>query len=200
MAKKLHTTDNRPTDNSYTIPQWVGNILNFWFKECSPSDWYASKPEFDLIVKQRFHNLLLTCAVRPPSSVYEDANSALAIVILFDQFSRNIYRGNGNAFAYDALAHSITDNAINKGLDLQLTNQQRSFLYLPFMHDEKIASQERALALFTALGNEEGIKFAQKHYNIIKKFGRYPHRNQALGRVSTPQELEYLTAAERFGQ
>lgn len=116
----------------------------------------------------------------------------LAEVLVLDQFSRNMYRGQAKAFACDSLALALAQTAVAKGFDLQLTEVQRSFLYMPYMHSESAVIHEQAAKLYTKLGREENLKFEYKHKQIIDTFGRYPHRNLALGRTSTAEELEFL--------
>ena len=117
----------------------------------------------------------------------------MAEIIVLDQFSRNIYRDQAQAFAYDSLALALAQEAISLQLDAQLSPEQRSFLYMPFMHSESKLMHEYALKLFQRLGNEINLSFEKKHKIIIDRFGRYPHRNEILGRTSTAEELEFLT-------
>src|SRR6185437_2741850 len=115
--------------------------------------------------------------------------TALAAVILFDQFPRNIFRGHANAYSTDPLALGIAKAAVDRRLDKQLTKDERKFLYMPFQHSEKLEDQDRAVLLFTELGDDHQLGFAKHHREIIEKFGRFPHRNRILGRASRPDEI-----------
>ena len=121
-----------------------------------------------------------------------DAEGALALAILLDQFPRNIYRGTPRAFAADAKARDAARNALAAGHDQAVAPFMRAFLYLPFEHSEDMADQDRSVALFRALGDEKYLGFAIGHRDVIARFGRFPHRNEILGRRSTPDELAYL--------
>ena len=117
---------------------------------------------------------------------------ALALLILLDQFPRNMFRGAARAFATDPLARAIAAGALLKGFDAQVPPEMRGFFYLPFMHSEDLADQERCVALYQAAGDADGLKWAQEHADIIRRFGRFPHRNAVLGRASTPEEQAFL--------
>lgn len=124
----------------------------------------------------------------------ESIDGALALVIALDQFPRNMFRGTPRAFAADAKAREIADQAISRGFDRVLLPPKRGFLYLPFEHSEKLEDQKRCVALFEAAGDDaDGLLWAVKHLRIIERFGRFPHRNRILGRESTPEEIEFLT-------
>ncbi len=178
---------------------WVDEVLGFWFDELAREDWYASSPELDARIGSRFGGRLEALAAQP-FEVERDARAALAAVIVLDQFSRNVFRGTGRAFAQDAAALSIARDAISLGLDRQLPEQQRCFLYMPFMHSESRDVHAVSLELFKDIMGGESMTWAVQHKEIIDRFGRYPHRNAALGRESTPEELAYLTDASTFGQ
>jgi len=179
---------------------WVDDILSFWFDEAGPEGWFKGTKELDETIRQRFEALHRQLAANPPREAAEDARAALAAVILFDQFPRNIYRGTAQAFSTDDLALQISRDALGRKLDDQLTPEQKQFLYMPFQHSEVSADQEQAVMLFKALGNEEGLNYAIEHRDIIQQFGRFPHRNRALGRESTPEELAFLEKHAGFGQ
>ena len=125
----------------------------------------------------------------PPESFLDDARTALAAVILFDQLPRNMFRGHADQFMTDPLALAIARAAVDRGYDKDMTKDQKAFLYMPFEHSENLADQRRALALFTALGDDWLLGFARKHHDIIERFGRFPHRNAILGRAPRPAEL-----------
>ena len=179
--------------------EWVDDVLGFWFDELEPRDWYASSPELDARIEERF-GARLEHLIAHPFEVARDARAALAAVIVLDQFSRNVFRGTGRAFTQDAAALSIARDAISLGLDRQLTEPQRQFLYMPFMHSESLEVHAISIELFKGILGGENLKWAVEHKEIIEQFGRYPHRNAALGRESTPEELAYLTDASTFGQ
>ena len=128
----------------------------------------------------------------------ETAEGALALLILTDQFARNIYRGSAHAFATDALARNVADRAIARGFDMAFAPDLRQFFYLPFQHHEDPDSQSRAVALTQKLtddgGGDDGLRYARLHQELIARFGRFPHRNDVMGRISTPEEIEYLAS------
>jgi len=179
---------------------WVDDILSFWFDEVGPENWFKSTKELDGTIRRRFGALHGRLAASPPEEMAEDARAALAAIILFDQFPRNIYRGTAQAFSTDDLALQISRDALDKKFDEKLPPEHRQFLYMPFQHSEVSADQEQAVMLFKALGNEEGLRYAIEHRDIIQQFGRFPHRNRALGRASTPEELAFLEKHQGFGQ
>ena len=125
----------------------------------------------------------------PPESFLDDARTALAAVILFDQLPRNMFRGHADQFMTDPLALAIARAAVDRGYNQDMTKDEKAFLYMPFEHSENLADQRRALALFTALGNDWLLGFARKHHDIIERFGRFPHRNAILGRAPRPAEI-----------
>jgi uncharacterized protein (DUF924 family) len=171
---------------------WVGTVLRFWFVELPPEQWFRKDAALDRDIGARFGPLRDRIAASPQSALLADANTALAAVIVLDQFSRNIFRDTPKAFASDAKALAVADNAVTKGYDQSLPNQQRQFFYLPFEHCEDRAVQARSVALFTALGDPEATQWALAHKSIIDRFGRFPHRNAQLGRPSTPEEIAFL--------
>lgn len=169
-------------------------LLDFWF---GPRDewrevWFETHPEFDRALKERFGDL----AHSAPTLIgwMETAEGALARVIALDQLPRNLHRGTPAAFAHDGLARQAADHAIRCGRDRELPPLRRMFLYLPFEHSEELVDQERSVALTESLGPDfaEPLDYARRHRDIIARFGRFPHRNAVLGRVSTPEELAFL--------
>lgn len=179
---------------------WRDEVLDFWFRELTPEDWYSSKEEVDEKIRTRFGVLLPKLAADVPAEVETDPKTALAAIIVFDQFPRNIYRRQPEAFATDNIAVGITRSAIDKEFDAEMTPQERQFLYMPLMHSEVMADQERCVDLFRALGSEEGIKYAVEHRDIVARFGRFPHRNRALGRETTEDEALFLKEHAGYGQ
>ncbi len=168
------------------------DVLNFWFEEISPAQWWAKDPQFDQQITTRFA-ALHTRAVQCELYEWRDtAHGRLAEIIVLDQFSRNMFRDTPQAFAQDPLALALAQEAIAAGAADLLTPVERSFLYLPFMHSESLLIHEVAVQLYTDNGLQNNLDFEFKHKAIIEQFGRYPHRNAILGRVSTPEEQEFL--------
>lgn len=167
-------------------------ILDFWFDEIKPAQWWKKDPAFDQLIARRFGHWLEAARTGALDSWAETARGALALVIVLDQFSRNIYRNQALAFAADEQALVVATAAIDAGLDAQLNQPQKQFLYMPFMHSESLAVHQRAMALFSALDGDDSAAFERRHMEIIERFGRYPHRNAILGRVSTEAELAFL--------
>ncbi|WEX09408.1 DUF924 family protein [Chelativorans sp. AA-79] len=180
--------------------QWIEDILSFWFDEVGQKGWFASSKELDESIRRRFSKLHQQLAANLPAGLTEDPRAALAAIILFDQFPRNIYRGTANAFSTDDLALHIAREAVDGKLDDDMLPEHRQFLYMPFMHSEVSADQEHAVMLFKALGNEEALRYAIDHRDIIDRFGRFPHRNRALGRTSSEEELAFLEGHKGYGQ
>lgn len=179
--------------------QWHADVLTFWFEELTPEQWFSSSQELDDQIKQRFKSLVIMLGENLPEIVLNNPNACLAAIICFDQFTRNIFRGMPEAFQYDLKALQLALLSVEKGWDMKMTDQEKQFSYMPFMHAEDMNMQEKSLKLIGAI-NERALQAAQDHYNIIAEFGRYPHRNEVLGRQSTEAELKYLEDAQRFGQ
>ncbi|EEY92642.1 hypothetical protein HMPREF0026_02188 [Acinetobacter junii SH205] len=169
------------------------DILDFWFDPNHRSLWFAKSDAFDYKIREQFQIIHQQAIQAELWSWRKTPEGRLAEIIVLDQFSRNIYRDQAQAFAYDSLALALAQEAISLQLDAQLSPEQRSFLYMPFMHSESKLMHEYALKLFQRLGNEINLSFEKKHKIIIDRFGRYPHRNEILGRTSTAEELEFLT-------
>jgi uncharacterized protein (DUF924 family) len=168
------------------------SVLQFWFHEIKPAQWWKVDPEFDLLIAERFGEVHRK-AVR--SELFEwrsDPSGRLAEVIVLDQFSRNIYRGDRRAFEADPLALALAQVAVAAEADLALTQEQRSFLYMPYMHSESKRIHEVAERLFQERAPKNNYEFELRHKAIIDRFGRYPHRNEALGRESTAEEIVFL--------
>jgi len=169
-------------------PDWRSAVLKFWFG-LTYDEWWKTNPELDHRIGQQFLKLWAGKRELPVESFVTDPLTALAAVILFDQFPRNMFRGHADQFATDHLALAIATAAVDKGLDEQLETDERAFLYMPFQHSEDLADQKRALLLFTELGDGRYLPFAQKHHDVIERFGRFPHRNAILGRAPRPAEI-----------
>lgn len=189
---------------STALPDEARQVLDFWF---GPSDdprhgqaraeWFRKDPAFDAQIRQRFGALIDRALAGELSGWSDDAPSALAQVIVLDQFTRNSFRETARAFAGDARALAAAQAMVARGQDRQLIGVQRQFVYLPFEHAEDLGQQRRAVELFGQLEQQEpalaGLKeWAVKHHDIIERFGRFPHRNAALGRQSTPEEVAFL--------
>jgi uncharacterized protein (DUF924 family) len=167
-------------------------VLDFWFSELEPSQWWQKDLEFDSMIQSRFGHLHDQARFCELFQWRETARGSLAEIIVLDQFSRNIYRDKPESFSCDPLALALAQVAIANGFDFELSETERSFLYLPFMHSESQLIHAQATKLYEALGNQGNIDFEQKHKVIIDRFGRYPHRNNILGRTSNEEEVEFL--------
>ena len=168
------------------------HILEFWFIEHGPRDWFASNPDFDAKITKQFGDAYPSILAGKHHNWRETAEGRLAEIIVLDQFSRNLFRGTAKAFAADPIALSLAQEAIAVDADQALNQQQRWMLYLPFMHSESLAIHKIAIDLFTKLGLDQVLDYEIRHKDIIERFGRYPHRNAALGRQSTQEELAFL--------
>jgi uncharacterized protein (DUF924 family) len=169
-----------------------GDVLDFWFGELTPEQWYKASDDVDAGIARRFGSLHAAAARCELFNWRASPEGRLAEIIVLDQFSRNIFRGQAAAFAQDALALALAQEAVRAGADALLRAAQRAFLYLPYMHSESAVIHAAALMLFDQPELENNLDFEQQHKAIIDRFGRYPHRNAVLGRVSTPEELAFL--------
>ena len=167
---------------------WRADVLKFWFG-LDPAQWWNGPPELDQRVRQQFLKLWFEKRQWPVDSFLDDPLTALAGVILFDQFPRNMFRGDAEQFATDELALGIAKAAVERKLDEQLQPIERNFLYMPFEHSEKLENQNRAVLLQSETRNEQFIEAAKKHRDVIARFGRFPHRNAILGRAPRADEL-----------
>lgn len=168
------------------------SVLHFWFRELTPEQWFAKDDMLDERIRLRF-GFTHWAAVR--GELYnwrETARGRLAEILVLDQFSRNIHRNTAKAFASDAQALALAQEAVRAGADEELEAQEKSFLYMPFMHSESELIHNLSLELFRQPGLEESLKYELAHKAIIERFGRYPHRNAVLGRVSSLEEEEFL--------
>lgn len=167
-------------------------IVDFWFKEITPEQWWLKDAAFDQMIKQRFKQVHHSAINGELFTWRANARGRLAEIIVLDQFSRNIYRDTARAFAYDSQALVLAQETIALGVDMELPATERSFIYLPYMHSESLLIHDQAIKLYEQLGNASNLAFEIKHREIIKKFGRYPHRNSILKRKSTAEELAFL--------
>ena len=185
------------------LPAQAAAILDFWFgtqsdaiAEHGRTLWFVKDAATDAIIHARFLPSYELAVARQLDAWRGMAKSSLALVILLDQFPRNMFRGQPRAFASDGLAREVASESIERGFDLALAPVQRAFMYLPFEHSETLADQRRSLDLFATLAQHEGlqemVRYAQLHYDVIERFGRFPHRNDILGRRSTAAESAFL--------
>jgi uncharacterized protein (DUF924 family) len=172
------------------------DVLDFWFKETPPAKWFASDPSFDAEIRSRFEAAWRSGCAGGLAHWEDELNGQLALILLFDQFPRNMFRGTARAFAADPLALEAARHAVDQGFDRTLAPVERLFVYLPFEHSERLEDQLSACELMEPLQafpeTADIYRYAQAHRDIVQRFGRFPHRNAALGRASTPEELEFL--------
>ena len=182
---------SRHNSSFMTVDTTPAEIVTFW-REAGSDKWFADDHAFDLAVRSRFFAAYKAAARGGLAAWEESAEGALALVLLFDQFPRNMFRGEARAFATDAMARAVADRALARGFDQATDSMMRPFFYLPFMHSEALADQDRCVGLYEALGDAEQLRYAREHRDVIKTFGRFPHRNRALGRSTTQPEREFL--------
>jgi uncharacterized protein (DUF924 family) len=171
----------------------AADVLAFW-REAGPDRWFAHDAALDAAIQSRFAATHEAAAAGQFSAWEDSPEGALALVIVLDQFPRNMFRGSARAFTTDPAARVAAERAIARGFDRQIALPDRVFFYLPFEHSEALADQKRAVALIGATGDADLLKWAELHADIIRRFGRFPHRNAALGRASTPEEQAFLDA------
>jgi uncharacterized protein (DUF924 family) len=170
-------------------------ILNFWFEEIEPSSWWVKDLQFDEMINSRFTDFHRAANCCELFQWRKSPQGRLAEIIVLDQFSRNMFRDTSQSFACDSLALALAQEAVSVGADVELNQSQRNFLYMPYMHSESLIIHDVAVELFSKNGSENSIDFELKHRDIIQEFGRYPHRNSILGRISTDAEIQFLTQA-----
>jgi len=183
------------------------DVLTFWFSDTDLSRdmerrdvWFRSTAEFDAELISRFRDAHERAGGGAYDHFVDDPASCLALVLMLDQFPRNIFRGSPRAFGTDAKAREVTRIALDRGYDRGMASWRRIFLYLPFEHSENLADQDRACALYENLGQERSLQSALDHREAIRTFGRFPHRNDVLGRVSSPEEEAYLQDPPLWGK
>lgn len=191
-------------------PQQWAEIVDFWFKELKPVQWFVTSAELDQMIKTRYLRILdvfTSTAKLPPvtrSALHDCAittpDQILATILLTDQFSRNIFRGEAAAFSTDSLALALSAYLIDIDGLKQMSKMQIQFAVMPHMHAESLEAQEKCVSLFTQYQIDKGLQSANEHLDIIRQFGRFPHRNQILGRKSSGAELLYLRNGNTFGQ
>ena len=173
-------------------PSHIDEVLVFWFEELTSDEWFRGGDAVDDRIRERFLDLHEALRNEVPESWRATGRGMLAAVIALDQFPRNLYRGDPRAFAADAMALGLAEEAIERGLDRAMSTDERRFLYLPLEHSEDPAVQARSVRLFASLDDADTLGYAERHREIIDRFGRFPHRNAVLGRESTPEEIEFL--------
>lgn len=173
-------------------------IIDFWFDEKNKPLWFNSNPLFDAELKEEYEATYLAACNGELSEWENQPESLLVLVILFDQFPLNMYRGEEKSFSTEARSRELAQQAIEKGWDDKLSNEQKAFLYMPFMHSENLKDQDTGIALFEKAGLQDNARFARHHREIIHRFGRFPHRNSILNRESTDAEKNYLISGEAF--
>lgn len=180
-----------------STPEGAIAVQHFWFLELMPEQWFSSSDELDHLIADRFGELFEQAIRGELDHWAETPRGLLALVIVLDQFSRNIHRGDGKAFAQDEKAQKLTMEAIEAGTDERLGMDERQFLYMPLMHAEDRELQALGVAKFEALANSAAgvTEFAHKHKDIIDRFGRFPYRNPMIGRASTPEEQAFIDEA-----
>lgn len=175
------------------------DILNFWFEESGPKDWFKKSDAFDAEIRARFESSAIDVAANLRANALHPWEAlpepSLALLIALDQFPRNMYRDTIAAFAWDDLALGAANRMVDVGFDLKIENVRRAFCYMPFMHSEDITDQDRCVALMDErLDGDGNLKHAKQHRELIERFGRFPHRNKILGRKSTAEETAFLKA------
>lgn len=170
------------------VGDWRADVLKFWFG-LTYDDWWRGPPELDHRIREAFFKLWTEKRQLPVEAFVTDPLTALAAVILFDQFPRNMFRGHADQFATDHLALAIAREAVDRGFDERLNKDERVFLYMPFQHSEDLADQNRCILLLSELGDPNYLDYAKKHRDVIARFGRFPHRNAILGRAPRPEEV-----------
>ncbi|KTE06566.1 DUF924 family protein [Sphingopyxis sp. H115] len=181
-------TNDLDTPPASPPADWAKQLLAFWFDDHDRDDWYGGGPDFDADVRdlaEEWHQALRS---QPAETFLTDPDTALAATILFDQVPRNIYRGHADAFATDSLARAIAQGIVARGWHESWPDERRQFACLPFQHSEDIGDQRESLRLFAAFDDPMFQDYAKKHFDIVDRFGRFPHRNDALGRATRPDE------------
>jgi uncharacterized protein (DUF924 family) len=177
--------------------EWIDAVLHFWFEELEPRYWFTRDERIDALIRERYASLYERVRAMDADE-HASPRASLAAVIALDQFPRNMFRNSPRAYESDAQALAISRAAIARGFDVQLDPQQRVFLYMPWQHSEDAAVQARSVDLFARLGEREPLDYAEQHQRIIDRFGRFPHRNAVLQRVSTEEEREFLKTHPGF--
>lgn len=178
--------------------QALQGLIEFWFAPENRSAWFNASPQTDAEIRQRFEGVWKSAARGELDGLLSDPSTALAMVILLDQVPLNMYREDKLRYSTADAAVSITRLSLDQGWDDDLGADQKAFLYMPLMHSENMDDQNLSVACYEKAGLDDNARFARHHREIVRRFGRFPHRNHALGRESTPEELEYLASDEAF--
>ena len=173
-------------------------ILDFWFSQEVRKLWFKSTPEFDALLRDRYREIWEQARRGEFEHWVQNPAGCLALVITLDQFPLNMFRGQALAYSTEAQSRNVARTAIQQNFDRLLEAEQRAFLYMPFMHSEELTDQQRSLELFAQPGLESNLRFARHHHDLIEKFGRFPHRNEALGRDNSAAEIDYLNSKQAF--
>ena len=182
-----------------TVPDdWESQIIDFWFDAHGHVDWFGGGPAFDAEVTEKFADIYAALRSQPVEAFTIGTMTALAAIILFDQMPRNMFRGSAEAFATDPLALGIAKVGVSRGFDTVLDTDKKVFFYLPFEHSEDLDDQRESLRLMGSLDNPEYLEYAQAHFDIIKAFGRFPHRNKVLGRSDRPGEADAIAEGSNW--
>jgi uncharacterized protein (DUF924 family) len=176
----------------------VRDILDFWFSEEIERQWFSPGPDIDREITERFGALYDQALAGKLDAWKQNAESALALILLLDQFPRNMFRGTPKAFGSDAKAQEVCRAALDRGFDQERTPKERHFFYLPLMHSENLPDQAECVELYRKLGQEVALDYAIQHHDIIARFGRFPHRNKILGRETSEEEQEFLKTHKGF--
>ena len=167
-------------------------VLKFWFEELEPRQHFVKDVELDDLIRQRFGRTHHQACDENLQDWRQNADGQLAEIIVLDQFTRNLYRNDPHAWSQDKLALQLARAMVQTGSDQKISAKRRPFVYMPYMHAESLDAQNESVALFTALDSESHLKFAHLHRDVIEKFGRFPYRNELLGRISTTEEIAYV--------
>ena len=186
------TTDNANVSAAAGTAPWASEVLDFWLTQVGEAGWWKKSDILDAACRDRFEALWDEKRGEPAEAFLGRADEALAAIILFDQLPRNMFRHQAEAFATDSLALEIAHAAVARGYDIEIGGNARLFFYMPFQHSEKLEDQDMSVKLFEGLGQVQPLDFARMHREIILRFGRFPHRNAALGRESRPGEEEAI--------
>jgi uncharacterized protein (DUF924 family) len=196
MGQLLLAADSCAESVKITPMKSAAEVLGFWFEQHGQEDWFGAKPEFDAAIAEHFTDTHAALARGEGWAWRSTPPGRLAEIIVLDQFSRQLFRGQARAFATDPMALALAQEAVGGGHVNFLTQTQRMFVLLPFMHSESPVVQKESVRLHTALASPDNLKYAEQHQSVIAQFGRFPRRNAALGRISTPEEEAYMASTE----
>ncbi len=174
------------------------DIIDFWYSEKIKKHWFDSTPEIDDLIRDKYESLWQSAAQGEIDAWYNTAQACLALAIVLDQFPLNMFRGQVKSFSTESMAIAVALHAVHQGYDRELGKSERAFLYMPLMHSENMEHQNLSVQLFEAAELQDNARFARHHRELIRRFGRFPHRNNILGRQSTPEEIAYLASDEAF--